>query len=257
MSRFYSWAICIGALFATCEDALAQVCKPVAERSSELGCWIIAAEPVGNLSKSQAFWHLDVYLTSAAAKLAKTPSSTVVEAFGKTWLLTIADTGWRPEGGERVAEIGPLPVIAGETYAVQYMEAVFAPGMTAPSHTHAGPEAWYTLSGETCLETPDGKQIGRAGGEPVPISRQNSIAVIRSTSVPIFTATATGSSASSTGSSNAVALQYATTNWLPTTLHSSSLRRSGCGYALISPRPNLSDGASSLPAIFEAPAGDS
>ena len=167
MSRFYSWALCIGALFATCEDALAQVCKPVAERASELGCWIIAAEPVGNLSKSEAFWHLDVYLTSAAAKLAKTPSSTVVEAFEKTWLLTIADTGWRPAGGERVAEIGPLPVIAGEAYAVQYMEAVFAPGMTAPSHTHAGPEAWYTLSGETCLETPNGKQIGRAGGEPV------------------------------------------------------------------------------------------
>jgi quercetin dioxygenase-like cupin family protein len=47
------------------------------------------------------------------------------------------------------------------------MEAVFAPGMTAPSHTHAGPEAWYTLSGETCLETPNGRQIGRAGGEPV------------------------------------------------------------------------------------------
>jgi quercetin dioxygenase-like cupin family protein len=90
-----------------------------------------------------------------------------VEAFEKTWLLTIADTGWRPAGGERVAEIGPLPVTAGETYAVQYMEAVFAPGMTAPSHTHAGPEAWYTLSGETCLETPNGKQIGRAGGEPV------------------------------------------------------------------------------------------
>jgi quercetin dioxygenase-like cupin family protein len=167
MSRFYSWALCIGALFATCEDALAQVCKPVAERASELGCWIIAAEPVGNLSKSHAFWHLDVYPTSAAAKLAKTPSSTVVEAFEKTWLLTIADTGWRPAGGERVAEIGPLPVVVGETYAVQYMEAVFAPGMTAPSHTHAGPEAWYTLSGETCLETPNGRQIGRAGGEPV------------------------------------------------------------------------------------------
>ena len=39
--------------------------------------------------------------------------------------------------------------------------------MTAPAHTHAGPEAWYTLSGETCLETPDGKQVGRAGGPPV------------------------------------------------------------------------------------------
>ena len=39
--------------------------------------------------------------------------------------------------------------------------------MTAPTHMHAGPEVWYTLSGETCLETPDGKQVGRAGGPPM------------------------------------------------------------------------------------------
>jgi hypothetical protein len=39
--------------------------------------------------------------------------------------------------------------------------------MEAPAHTHAGPEAWHTLAGETCLETPSGKQIGRAGGPPV------------------------------------------------------------------------------------------
>ena len=47
------------------------------------------------------------------------------------------------------------------------MEAIFAPGMTAPSHRHSGPEAWYTLSGETCLETPEGKMIGCAGGARV------------------------------------------------------------------------------------------
>src|SRR5215216_7685842 len=70
-------------------------------------------------------------------------------------------------GKESIAEIGPLPVVAGENYSVQYMEAIFTPGMTAPSHTHAGPEAWYTVSGETCLETSDGKQVGRAGGEHV------------------------------------------------------------------------------------------
>jgi len=80
---------------------------------------------------------------------------------------SIADQGWRPSGGERFAEIGPLPVIAGQTYSAQYMEAIFTPGMVAPTHTHAGPEAWYTLAGETCLETPQGKQIGRAGGPPV------------------------------------------------------------------------------------------
>jgi quercetin dioxygenase-like cupin family protein len=48
------------------------------------------------------------------------------------------------------------------------MEAIFSPGMTAPEHTHSGPEAWYTLSGEACLETSDGRvQIGRAGGSAV------------------------------------------------------------------------------------------
>jgi ketosteroid isomerase-like protein len=47
------------------------------------------------------------------------------------------------------------------------MEAIFTPGMTAPAHRHSGPEAWFTLSGETCLETPDGTMVGRAGGPPV------------------------------------------------------------------------------------------
>jgi quercetin dioxygenase-like cupin family protein len=76
------------------------------------------------------------------------------------------DAGWRPPaGGERIAEIGPPPVKAGD--AAQYMEAVFNPGMTSATHVHSGPEAWYTLTGETSLETPDGVQIGRAGSQYV------------------------------------------------------------------------------------------
>jgi len=98
---------------------------------------------------------------------AKGPRGTVVESYDKVWLLTIEAKGWRPSGGERINEIGPLPVVAGRGYAVQYMEATFDPGMTAPSHEHPGPEAWHTLTGETCLETPDGAFIGRAGGPPV------------------------------------------------------------------------------------------
>ena len=39
--------------------------------------------------------------------------------------------------------------------------------MTARAHTDAGPEAWYTMAGETCLETPTGKQVGRVGGQHV------------------------------------------------------------------------------------------
>ena len=149
-------------------EAGAQTCRPVAQRTGELGCWIIAQQPIGRLASPQAFWHLDAYPTREAADSAKAPGGAVVEAFGRTWLFTVGEAGWRPSrGGERIAEIGPLPVEAGGDYAAQYMEAVFAPGMTAPSHTHPGPEAWHTLTGETCLETPDGKQVGRAGGPPV------------------------------------------------------------------------------------------
>jgi quercetin dioxygenase-like cupin family protein len=139
------------------------ICKPASERTGVVGCWIVAHEPLGSLPESPVFWHLDVYPTREAAESAKAPRGTVVESLEKVWLLTIAKAGWRPANGERAAEIGPLEIIAGEAYSAQYMEAIFNPGMTAPAHTHSGPEAWYTLAGETCLETPRGKQVGRRG----------------------------------------------------------------------------------------------
>jgi quercetin dioxygenase-like cupin family protein len=91
----------------------------------------------------------------------------VVESFGRIWLFTIAEKGWQAPGGQDVAEIGPLVIKAHEKYSVVFLEAVFTPGMTVPGHIHSGPEAWYTLAGETCLETPEGKQVGRAGGKNV------------------------------------------------------------------------------------------
>jgi quercetin dioxygenase-like cupin family protein len=179
MHRILHASACAGALLALSGPAAAQQhhavggggnCRPASERTGELGCWIMADEPVGRLARAQVSWHLDAFPTRAAAEAAKGPGGAVVEALGKVWLMTVADAGWRPApggGGERVAEIGPLPVTAGESYSAQYMEAVFTPGMTAPTHVHSGPEAWYTASGETCLETPEGKQVGRAGGPPV------------------------------------------------------------------------------------------
>ena len=157
------------AFLGLCDAAAAQVCRPVSERArvNDVGCWIIAAGSMGQIAEPQVFWHLDTYPTRADADAAKGPRGTVVGSYGKVWLLTIEAKGWRPLGGERVNEIGPLPVVAGRGYAVQYMEATFDPGMTAPSHEHPGPEAWHTLAGETCLETPDGKFVGRAGGPPV------------------------------------------------------------------------------------------
>ena len=162
----------VGITLLICGNVSAQavpggVCKDVSERTGDVGCWILAHDKLGKLPSPPVFWHLDVYPTLAAAQASKTSHSTVLEAFGQVWLLTIDRQDWRPNKGQHIADIGPLPVDSSRDYSAQYMEAVFTPGMTAPAHTHSGPEAWYMLSGESCLETPEGKQIGRAGGKPV------------------------------------------------------------------------------------------
>jgi quercetin dioxygenase-like cupin family protein len=115
------------------------------------------------LPTAPLFWHLYTYESRSVAQAIKGPNETILESLGKVWLTTVAPAGWKPSGGERVAEIGPLPVIAGETYLAQYMEAVFPPGFDTPVHRHPGPEAWYTVAGEVCLETPGRKAVVRAG----------------------------------------------------------------------------------------------
>lgn len=142
-------------------------CKLVTERTGELGCWIIAHDALGAFAEARTYWHVHTFPNRAEAEAAKGPRGTVVDSMGKVWLLTIEAQDWRPTKGERVAEIGPLPIRAGGNYSAQYMEAIFTPGMTSATHDHSGPEAWYTLEGETCLETPTGKVVGRAGGPPV------------------------------------------------------------------------------------------
>ena len=143
-------------------------CKPVSQRTQEVGCWILADDPIGRLTSPQVFWHLDAYPARAEAEADKGPHGIVLESMGKIWLMTIEDEKWRSAHGNRIAEIGPLPITAGGEYSTQYMEAIFTPGMTAPEHIHSGPEAWFNVAGETCLETSDGRmQVGRPGGPPV------------------------------------------------------------------------------------------
>ena len=143
-------------------------CIPVSERAGrQFGCFVTASEVLGELGDGPVYWHLSQYPSRAAAEGAHVAGSTVVESLGSAWLFAIADFGWRPASGEHIAEIGPLPVVDGVRYTAQYMEAVFRPGMKSVVHRHPGPEAWYTLSGETCLETPEGTMVGRPGGQHV------------------------------------------------------------------------------------------
>jgi quercetin dioxygenase-like cupin family protein len=110
---------------------------------------------------------MDVFPTKEAAESAKGSGGTVVESLGKVWLLTVGEKLKANPAGTRVTEIGPLPLKVGQNYTAQYMEATLQPGMVSKTHVHAGVEAFYTESGETCLETPEGKQVGRKGDDIV------------------------------------------------------------------------------------------
>jgi quercetin dioxygenase-like cupin family protein len=164
MARFTVLA-CIVSILGSSAAAQTETCQPVSQRAGrEFGCFITARADLGALpGDSSLFWHIDAYATRTAAEAAKGPRSTAVQSLGRIWLFTIAQAHWRAAGGERIATIGPLPLVHAEAYAAVYMEGVFKPGMHSPVHRHPGVEAWYTLEGEQCLETPNGKLVQRAG----------------------------------------------------------------------------------------------
>jgi len=155
---------------ATCLTTFAQeppvpgMCNvPVSQRAGDIGCYLTATETLGALPEDARFWHVYNYPTRSAAEAAKGPRGTVVEAFGKVWLYTIAASTWKPTDGQRAAVVGPLPIAKGTNYTARYMEAVFPANMATSVHVHSGAEAWYVVSGAQCLETPDGFTVLRAG----------------------------------------------------------------------------------------------
>lgn len=155
--------VCLAVVSACSNVALAQNKRP--------GANAIATVVLGELPQTPLYWHLDVYPTRAAAEAAKGARSAVVEAFDRVWLFTLAEAEWRPAGGDHTATLGPLPLGAsGANMTATYLQAATSPGFQTDVHQIAGPEALYILSGEVCVETPQGKQVGRAGGKPLLIA---------------------------------------------------------------------------------------
>lgn len=138
-------------------------CETLAtRRTSDAGCYLNAVAPMEGISEP-VFWHLYTYPTMEAAQAARAKSGTAVQAFNKFWVFGLAREAWRPGSGERVAVIGPLQIKPGVRYTARYMESTLPPGVVSAVHTHSGPEAFYTLSGAQCLETPNAATVSRAG----------------------------------------------------------------------------------------------
>jgi hypothetical protein len=111
---------------------------------------------------------IENFATIDKAKSAATPASVVVEAAGKVWLLTLSAKGQRSHSGQFVTEVGPIPPIPyAANYVMDVAEADLGPAnkeaVARAIHIHPGPEIFYLLTGEQCLETPNGVTKARAG----------------------------------------------------------------------------------------------
>ena len=176
MKALAIWLLLGGYALAQAAPKL-ESCKPVAERTGPDGCWIIASTSLGRLTDTPVFWTLDVFATRQSAEATRAPNATVVEALGRVWRFTVGDKPDLPKDASRITQIGPLPIKPGQEYTAQYRESIMQPGAVSRTHLHSGPEVFYTESGETCLETPAGRQISKSGhdlvineGEPMELT---------------------------------------------------------------------------------------
>ena len=135
--------------------------RPCSDKEEVGPACLIGHRNLSATPKKPLYWHLELFKSVKAAQLGAGPNGTVVTAYGKTWLFTIERREWRSKRGKHIAAIGPLALEPAAAYSVHYLRAIFTPGMTAPAHVHSGPEAFFALTGDSCLETPDGAQVAR------------------------------------------------------------------------------------------------
>jgi quercetin dioxygenase-like cupin family protein len=140
-----------------CVDVLA------GEKRPEFGCFNIATVTGLHFSEASVYWHLRTFPTRKTAEAAKSASGLVVEEDGRVWLSEFGPRNSAPQGGAAIATVGPLQLPTAKSYAAVLSYAVMRPGDNSRVHTHPGPEGWYVLAGEQCLETPAGATRAGAG----------------------------------------------------------------------------------------------
>ena len=137
---------------------------PPGAKRPEFGCFNVGEATGLHFSQRSVYWHLRAFPSRKAAEAARSATGIVVEEDGRAWLSEFGPRNAAPRGGESVAVVGPLELPAARSYTAVLSYAVMRPGDDSRVHTHAGPEGWYVLAGEQCLETPAGAHRSRAGG---------------------------------------------------------------------------------------------
>lgn len=136
---------------------------PPGERRPEFGCFNVGTATGLHFTQPTVYWHLRAFPNRKAAEAAKSPSGIIVEEDGRIWLSEFGARDPAPRGGKAIAVVGPLELSPATSYAAVLSYAVMRPGDNSRVHTHSGPEGWYVLAGEQCLETPAGATRARTG----------------------------------------------------------------------------------------------
>jgi len=137
---------------------------PPGEKRPEFGCFNVGAVTGLHFRQASVYWQLRAFPTRKAAESAKSASGIVVEEDGRVWLSEFGDRNSTSQGGDRIAVVGPLQLPRAKAYTAVLSYAVMRPGDNSRVHTHPGPEGWYVLAGEQCLETPGGATKVKSGG---------------------------------------------------------------------------------------------
>jgi len=127
---------------------------PSGGKRPDFGCFNIATEKGLQFQQPQAYWQIRTFANRAAAEAAKSATGIVVEEDGRVWQSEFGSRDLIVKGGQPVATVGPLQLPPAKSYTAVLSYAVMRPGDQSRVHTHPGPEGWYMIVGEQCLETP-------------------------------------------------------------------------------------------------------
>jgi quercetin dioxygenase-like cupin family protein len=163
------------------------------KRPSNSDCALLVRGKFSVLPPGPLLWRFENFPTKEAAQRAATLASAVVETAGKVWLLTLSSKGGRSNGGTFVTETDQLPLIpSAPSYEIVVYEADLGPEANVPAHTHSGPETWYLLTGQQCLELP-GRAVRAHAGETMklnmvgPGKRDALFIIVHDSSKPVTT----------------------------------------------------------------------
>ncbi len=167
---------------------------PVPTNRETPGCYQTGQIDLGE-APMELYWQVYQFPTEAAAKAeaARHRWSAVAQAHSRAWLYVLGEASERVGSGTRRAMIGPLRPPAGPVTA-HFSEAIFPPGMQTRVHSHPGPEAFYVVEGEQCMETPSDRRLIPAGGtyvvergphiQAAPKGRRNLVLILAPTGQP-------------------------------------------------------------------------